>query len=281
MKELLRNAWLGWKDYVDAGKYIVFVLAALLLFWFAGNNKQRTLFIYGTIMVIACICPVTAAVLMVYQTRFYDYQWIWSLVPVTILIGIGLVGFYLHYIDKLKVGAKVVLVSLLTAIMVLAGRLGAPIDDSVGTEQLAIAKTVIAEVTEQSGGKPVCLWAPQEIMMYARALDGEIVLLYGRDMWDRHLGAYSYDTYVAEVEALYRYMSGMEEGGEYNPSVEDTHGHTNILQGDVYLQQAVAAGVTHIILPQNVQMETVQQVENALGVTAQELEGYYLFVLAQ
>lgn len=300
MQELLKNAWMGWQDYIDAGKYIVFVMATLLLFWFAGNkgqnavteesrkaeenaenNTQHMLFIYGTIMVIVCICPITAAVLMVYQTRFYDYQWIWNIVPVTAIIGVGWVGFYLCYIDKLKAGAKVVLVSMMIAIMVLAGRMGAPIDDSVEREQLTIAKTVIAEVTERAEDNPICLWAPLEIMMYARSLNGEIVLPYGRDMWDRHLGAYSYDTYSAEVKTLYRYMSGMEVWGEYNPSVEDEQGHTIVLHGDEYLQQAAGLGVTHIILPQNAQPETVQQAENVLGVSAQELEGYYLLVLAQ
>lgn len=300
MQELLRNAWLGWQNYIDAGKYVVFAMVVLLLFWF-GNEKgqdavdeltdcaeiehecitKRALFLYGTIMVLACICPITAAILMVYQTRFYDYQWIWSLVPVTLLIGVGFVGFYLCHVDRLKRGAKAVLVALAVATMVLAGRMGAPIEEAVETGQLEATKTVVAELIEQSGDGVICLWAPQEIVTYVRALDGEIVLPYGRDMWDGHLGAYSYDTYTPEAEALYRYMSGVERWGEYNPSVEDEQGQTIILQGDEYLKQAVNMGITHILLPRNSLPETVQQAEQVLEGAAQEIEGYYLFVLAQ
>ncbi len=300
MQELLRNAWMGWQNYIDAGKYVVFVLVIIMLFWFgqskSGNETQNSetkgvckaktqrkqvLFLYTTVMVAACIFPVTAAVLMVYQTRFYDYQWIWSLVPVTLLIGIGLVEGYLDYVEQLKMGAKVVLAILVVGIMVLAGRMAAPIMDSVENEQKVLAEAVIEQVKGRGNVDNICLWAPKNIMTYVRVVDGDIKLPYGRDMWDAHLGAYSYDTYAPEIEELYQYMSGVEVWGEYNPSVQDEKGKASTLQGDMYLMQAADMGVTHILLPQNALPETVKQAEEILGRKAQIIEGYYLLVLAQ
>lgn len=300
MQELLRNAWMGWQNYIDAGKYVVFVLVIIMLFWFGQsksvgkteNNEEKSthkektqrkqvLFIYSTVMVVACIFPVSAAVLMVYQTRFYDYQWIWSLVPVTLLIGIGLVEGYLDYVEQLKMGAKVALAIFVVGIMVLAGRMGASIMDSVENEQKVLAEAVIEQVKGQGNVDNICLWAPKNIMTYVRVVDGDIKLPYGRDMWDAHLGAYSYDTYAPEIEELYQYMSEVEVWGEYNPSIQDEKGKIHALQGDVYLRQAANLGVTHILLPQNALPETVEQAEEVLGVKAQIIEGYYLLVLAQ
>ena len=299
MQELLRNAWLGWQDYIDAGKYVVFALAILMLFWFGrskgvdhkGNNegkqlkekiqRKQVLFIYSTAMIAACIFPITAAVLMLYQTRFYDYQWIWSLVPVTLIIGVGLVEGYRDYVEQLKMGAKIALAICAVGIMVLAGRMGAPIEDCIDTEKKILAEVVLEEIKEQGNAENICLWAPKDVMTYVRVLDGDIKLPYGRDMWDAHLGAYSYDTYNSEIEGLYQYMLGLESCGEYNPSMQDQDGKNIVLQGARYLSKASNLGVTHILLPQNVLPETVEQAEELFGVKAQIIEGYYLLVLAQ
>lgn len=291
------NAWLGWVNFIQDGKYVALAMAVLLFYWF-GEKRQETdgdaegaeaqhgsarkvLYVYGTILVIACICPLTAAVLMKYQTRFYDYQWIWSLAPVTLLIAVGATGLYLQYVDKLKRNAKMVLIACGVALLILAGRKGAPIEDSVDKEQLATAKAVLEQITAQDDGaeSTICLWAPKEIMTYARALQGEVLLPYGRDMWDAHLGAYSYDTYSAEAEDLYRYMSAVEEWGTYNPIGTDAEGTQSVLNGDKYITQAADMGVTHILLPKNIASETVAQAEAVLGVESQTVEGYYLLVI--
>ena len=37
--------------------------------------------------------PVTAVGLMLYQTKFYDYEWVWSIVPLTAMTGFAVTVF--------------------------------------------------------------------------------------------------------------------------------------------------------------------------------------------
>ena len=88
MWRMVQDAWAGWINFTDSGKMAALAIVALLYLWLAFRCKgpQKRLMIYGAITVTLCICPATAAVLMYYQTRFYNYQWIWSMVPLTALI---------------------------------------------------------------------------------------------------------------------------------------------------------------------------------------------------
>ena len=86
MAELLKNAWTGWFRVTDSQKLMGLFLVSLLFLWIGyKQEKQRLLLRYSTISALCCILPVTAVALMLYQTRFYDYEWIWSIVPVTIV----------------------------------------------------------------------------------------------------------------------------------------------------------------------------------------------------
>ena len=91
MNELLNNAWSGWLDYMGAGKLAGLAFLLLLLLWLLhlGNRRQQFLCGYSLIFLAVCICPVTAGLLMLYQTKFYDYEWIWSLIPLTVLLACG------------------------------------------------------------------------------------------------------------------------------------------------------------------------------------------------
>ena len=84
MQELVRNAVNGWYRYTDSGKYPVLFLAALVLLWFLSGKlvkEKRMLLVYATAVAALAVCPLTAVLLMIYQTKFYDYEWIWSAVP--------------------------------------------------------------------------------------------------------------------------------------------------------------------------------------------------------
>lgn len=94
MTELLRNAWNGWRAYTDPGKLAALLLVSLVFLWIYYKRVPRKEFlIYTTMTAVCCIFPVTAAALMLYQTRFYDYEWIWSIVPLTAMVSYGVVLF--------------------------------------------------------------------------------------------------------------------------------------------------------------------------------------------
>ena len=70
------------------GKLFAVLLLLLLLcfLWKLGEGKQKDLFSYGGIAAAACIFPLTAVLLMLWQTKFYDYEFVWTIVPLTALI---------------------------------------------------------------------------------------------------------------------------------------------------------------------------------------------------
>ena len=127
MTELFRNAGLGWAGYKGSGKMAALLLAALLFWWLAEKEKkQRTLLLYTSVAVVCCILPVTAALLMLYQTKFYDYEWIWSMVPVTAATAYGftlfLAGHWKEAKGNWRRGLPVTLLLLLAVL--LCGSLG-------------------------------------------------------------------------------------------------------------------------------------------------------------
>lgn len=274
MQELLRNAWQGWRQYISDGKLAVLLLAVLLWYWFGRNReqeKQGALYRYTTLMAVCCICPVTAALLQVYQTRFYDYRWIWFLVPMTLLIGYGCTTFLAKYWEQWKYkkqerGMTLVLTGMCAGILVLCGGLGggtALEGAGAGTETEKLLETLLAK---QEGN--VCLWAPREVMSRVRALNGSIRLIYGRNMWDEALGGYSYDTCSEEEIALYEWMCLLEDEARTEGELQENAAE------NAYL--AREKGVNTILLPGRVEEGVLQQMEAALGAEAEPLDDYYL-----
>lgn len=274
MRELIRNAWLGWQSYTDNGKMAALLLIALLLLWLGRKEIRKpyhTLVLYTTVMTFACICPFTAAVLMGYQTRFYDYQWIWELVPVTIVIALTGTLLWTELMKKYEkqryAGWKRIgITALLIALIYLCGRMGNPVwDADEEVRKREETAKVLEIITENGKNTDINLWAPQGVMEYVRVLDGNIRLPYGRNMWDPALNGYAYDTYGEKETMLYRWMANAEETGEGDAVIETA------------MDMARELGVNHILLPGNLQPEVLAELEQYLGISAEKLEGYYWF----
>ncbi|MCH5342409.1 MAG: hypothetical protein J1E64_00110 [Acetatifactor sp.] len=302
MRELFRNAWLGWGRYTENGKFAALLLAVLLIFWllqraaFGDHKKFLGLMVYTSFMTVACICPVTAVCFMLYQTRFYDYEWIWSLVPVTAVIAAGGTVFlekiwedYSHPKEKRYFRA-----SLFTAALVLliffSGSLDQKVwNDGVTGSERAQVEAVLERLMTEQDEEGLCLWAPREVLECARAYSGEIFLLYGRDMWDGALGAYTYEVYDETRRELYLWMDHAEESGSLVGIVEvltvdeagEQHNGEKQLDGIVCIQDAINMGANRILLPGNMQEEDLEQIEKALSVEAEELGGYILLRLGK
>lgn len=280
MWQMIERAWSGWVRYTDDGKLAALAIAAIiyLLLVIKFKGPKGRLLIYAGIMTVVCICPVTAVILMKYQTEFYDYQWIWSMVPVTAIIALGGTVFVSEQCKSGK-GWRVffynVVVTLASvAMLFLCGGLGEGNVDAVQAESdRAHAENILAQVRQQCG-EEACLWAPADILEYAR-LDGKTELLYGRNMWDIALNAYSYDTYNEEEKELYQWMEHLDDWA-IEISVEEV---------EEYVQRGFVAGAECILLPTEMsdwlaepESETVLleclRAHEEREVTV--LEGYYL-----
>lgn len=298
MAEFLRNAWTGWFRVTDGAKIMALFLAALLYLWVSyRQEKQRQLLHYGTAAAICCIVPVTAAALMLYQTRFYDYEWIWSIVPVTVITAYAGTRVLSEYWQGFRREAwrkgLPVTVGLLAAAFLCNVSGGAGVDRKAERAQRAEAESILAIVREEggteapeaapAGKRSVCMWAPRQVMEYVRRLDSSIILPYGRNMWDGALGAYSYDTYPKDVENMYQWMCVVEE-----TCTENDFDLTDIMTEKMEEQElstrecmdaAKKAGVDLLILPENTNQSLLDEVMNVTGVRPRKDSGYYFFQL--
>lgn len=272
MAELVRNAWAGWRSFAGAGKLPAALLISLLFLWiYYKRVKQKGLLIYTTAAVICCILPVTAALLELYQTRFYDYKWIWSLVPMTAVTGLAITLFLTDFLQEFSRGSRkrqATAAALLAAGLVLCGGMGSKPWEGCGrqaeVQERQKAEEILEELQERLQEKQICLWAPRELLEYARAYDASILLLYGRDMWDTDLTAYSYEAYPGGFRDLYLWM-------EAAPGTETVPAS--------YCAQTLAASeVNCILLPGDKPAETIQDFEDMLGVQAETLDEYYLMI---
>lgn len=289
MTEFIRNAWHGWIEYTDHGKLAALLLAALLFLWLGARaiqGRQRELLVYTTVMTVCCICPVTAAALMWYQTRFYDYQWVWSLVPGTIVTAWGLTVFLAGQwkefrLSAWKSGLPVSL--LLLVVLLLCGSMGRKVaEGSMEEGERQKAAEVLAQVSGQFPEGEICLWAPRKVMEYAREVDPSIRLFYGRNLWDESLNAYAYDVYPQEMEDIYVWMERavwgvveMEDSPQEEKSGEKTVEDSPVT-GEECTLAARSAGVNCILLPKGATEEVAEKLSEVFGGNIVKLDEYYL-----
>lgn len=281
MTELLRNAASGWANYKGSGKMAALLLAALAYLWFTGRGKgQKALLLYASLAAACCVLPVTAAVLMAYQTKFYDYEWIWSMVPLTAVTAYGAALFLAQQWKKdaggWRRGLPVTLLLLLA--LGLCGNLGG--DAGARAERRAEreeACAVAGMLAERYPGEDICLLAPQAILEYAREADGRLRLAYGRNMWDISLNGYAYDTYDKKTVNLYRWMGWAEQSAGVWMPEEDREEMLATVERRA--EDAVELGVNCILLPAGVPGEIRERMEAALGTRAEEMGDYIVFAL--
>lgn len=279
MTELMRNAWrLGWLRFTDSGKLAAALFAALLFLWLSGKwKRQKSLYIYTALMSLLCILPVTAMALMLYQTRFYDYEWIWSLVPMTVVSAWGITELLGELWKDFSLSqwkrALPVTALLLAGLALCSGLGGNGFDRKAKQYERQHATDVLAQVLEIQGGD-VCLWAPREILEYVRETTGSVQLLYGRNMWEESLNAYAYDTYSRELTELYLWMENVEPSG--TAQVEDEQQGELWIEGESCMTAATEAGVNCILLPGSLEEGTAEKLAEVLGGSAVRLDAYYL-----
>lgn len=202
--------------YFEVNKLIVLVFALLLAWWLADkkpeNTKGKNLLLYTLVMSLLLLIPVTAVFVMMYQTAFYDYEWAWSMVPVTAVLAYGAVCLLKKNLKKGKLLWGILGVA---AILCLCGNQGTLMTVS-GKEAMARENTaeILQELSALDVEKPCILWAPKNIMEQVRRRDGKILLIYGRDMWDVKAGAYDYEAYSAELTNAYVWLEVMTEQAE-------------------------------------------------------------------
>jgi hypothetical protein len=281
MIDLVTSAWTGWLNYIAYGKYTALFLEGVLFLWLSVSHRKVSIQMrrYGALTAALVICPISAALLMVYQTPFYGYVWLWSLVPVTPIIAYSGV---LVLDGRYKRGIRIVLLCMIPAILLL----GAPTGYSslqeryLMTDNAGEVRLIMDELTKDGNNDTICLWAPKEVMEWVRLENGSIKLPYGRNMWEPTLGAYTYDTPGDAANSMYHLM---EEIGEDDWIWESS-------QAETVLLSAMQMGVNRILLPERVGEHTAEKVLETLAEVGgsmesmepslTQIEGYYIISIS-
>lgn len=282
MMQLFLDAWMEWQRYTSDGKLAALLLAALLYLWFTGKyREQRGFVLYTTVITVCCILPVTAALLWMYQTKFYDYKWIWSMVPQTAVTAYGAVLLLADsWWETKNAGWRrgLPVTALLLAVVLLCGGLGKEVwnqDEQAAESQQA--QEILAGLRERCSEGDICLWAPREILEYVREIDAAVRIPYGRNMWDLSLNAYSYDMYDDDMIHMYQWMEFAVESGAGEKPPEGFSDELPELEECV--DCALEAGVNCILLPQDVNTDILRQMEELLDARAEHFGAYYLLIL--
>jgi hypothetical protein len=279
MIDLVTSAWTGWLNYIAYGKYTALFLGGVLFLWLSASPHKVSIQMrrYGALTVSLVICPISAALLMIYQTPFYGYVWLWSLVPVTAVIAYSTA---LVLEGRYKRGMRTVLLCLIPASLLL----GAPFGYNSLQERYLMTgdagevRLILDELTKEGNTDTICLWAPKEVMEWVRLEEGSIILPYGRNMWEPALGAYSYDTTGEAANRMYLWME------------ETVNDDPLSYQSEAVMQSALQMGVNRILLPEQVGEQTAEKVREALaeaGGTMERMEtsltqteGYYIISIS-
>ena len=251
-------------------------------------------------MLILLLVPVTAVCFLIYQSRFYDYGWVWSMVPLAPVIAWGTVtivwvelpalckqtgtgqeatGSRKYRIRRLPAGL-VSYSGMAVAILVLflcgnQGQLKQVSGEILHQQQ--VAEAILNYMDEDNGTQNITFWGPKEMMQYIRSHSGQVNLYYGRDMWDAKAGAYDYEAYTPEEITAYEWMELVSaphnlyliEINQTNASIDGA------LAEEIHLKRAVSEGVNHIVLPSRITgwMERkIQAAAGAEGMTASAVQ---------
>ena len=297
MQELLRNAMAGWQRYTDQGKFGVLFLAVLLAAFYlkTAHNKrwdreQQIMLLYAAVTGFLVIFPVTAVLLMLYQTRFYDYDWVFSMVPVTAVIAFGGTWFLLKYSrEKERKWWKTAAVSvLLLMIVFLCGNLGRKDawnqtvflnSGDAAAENENTVQLILDKLEEEGNTQNICMWAPRQILSGVRGVNGSITLLYGRNMWEKSLDAYSYDVYGEDIVTMYEWMEALARG---TANLEKTNSAKE--ERIAVFERALECNVNCILVPESTAEYVEEDLKAAAGreelqVSGQSVEGYYMYRL--
>ncbi len=281
MIKLLESWGAGKGSFAENGQYLALYLAALLFLWLLGEGKRKEFKLYGLIAGILLLCPLTAKVLTLYQTTFYSYETVWVWLPLTAVLAyalvvaatkmLSLIGGENQKRKETVFGKKAkiyecAVIGVLVLVLFFCGTISLAenvTEKSSRKDGLPEEIGEVLDLIEMPEGETVLLAAPDEVVAWARIYDGDMRLLYGRDLAENALTAYLYDKYSPEIVEIHDWLHGNLPAPGL---VEEA-----CLQEETYVELCRAKGCEYLIF-------TVERANNDLLAYALESNGpYHLF----
>ena len=277
----------GFIQWMSVYKYLPLVIGILIYGYIFReryrSRVQRAFWLYGLISMTLFIIPVTGLFFLIYQTRFYDYGWGWSMVPLIGLLAAGVVELVFEQLkpgtiiageglkEKWVMPARMFAFLAAVAVFFMLGNQGKV--QQVSENELQVrqeSEEILQYMEEQELLQDTILWGPKDILQYLRSHSGRVTLFYGRDMWDAKSGAYDYDIYDEMEIGCYNWIETISSELnlyllEVQQAPEEVH---EALATEEFLQEAVTRGANLIILP----TEVTPWIERKIQFIAEECE---------
>jgi len=272
--------------YGAAQKLLVPFFAVLLFAWLVEKkeitNKQNRFMVYSLFMTAVLLIPFTAMAVLIYQTAFYDYEWSWSMVPVTAVIAFGIVLFLEQEMSQKRKGMLVVVI---VCILCLGGNQGST--QKVSEQEILLRgemEEILEGVYDVSDSQRAVLWGPSKVMQEVRRRDGNIMLVYGRDMWDEKAGAYDYEAYSRELTEAYVWLE--EAMGHYDIAVDSDNSQETLKfleeeydwseESGKHVGEVMKAGVNTIVLPRLIGSHIEESMKEAVAAQNKEMKSVFV-----
>lgn len=274
---LINDALLGVSEYFTVNKLIV-VCLGILLYEIFVHRRVSVFLKYATGALLGVLVPVTAAILLVYQSAIYEYGFLWNFVPVMAVCAYAGVRFLWDMIPQMEQPGRSKYVAGALAVVAVFFLLG---------NQGRMQRVTMEEAAERSAYNQVAgcleegttLWGPRELMQWVRSRNGHVKLVYGLDMWDAKAAAYDGDPYAQELIVAYEWMRSVEEFAYQMKITTDAVVPLpeELSSGLVEAFQAVTvAGGDSIVLPRDAYQRLEEWIPTEYQV--QEVAGYTLLL---
>lgn len=255
-------------SFVEDGQFLMLFMVALLLLWLAGDENRKEFRQFALVMLLILLCPISAKLLLVYQTRFYGYEDLWELLPVTALLAYGLVMASMKIIaarakeygrwkaepKRKEYSYEIFMTLVLTALLFLCGTLTPAKAVTVKASGMDGIPGDVKEVLVLLDGRDeeqITILAPDEIAAWARIYDGDILLPYGRSLWEPELAAYTYDTYTEDMQELHAWVNGslplLEIEAAEDADISGGPGEDAVSLEETFLSRCASHGYEYLI----------------------------------
>lgn len=214
--------------FAQEGQFLMLFMVALLLLYLLEGQKATAFKQYAFLMLLVLLCPFTAGLLVKYQTLFYSKDNLWTLLPVTSLLGYGLVvatakivstlsnryGRWTRTTSRRKESILEFLVLTgFSLVLFLCGtlRFGKVMTEETTGNSLIpkqVSEVLATIETEDSAG--VRILAADEVARWARIYDGKLLLPYGRNLYEPDMTAFTYEEYTPEIYFLHSWINGQD-----------------------------------------------------------------------
>ena len=204
------------------GKYLALTIVGIFFLWLLGKYKKnkvtRVLLLFGITMSFFVIVPVSGYLLSKYQTAFFSYRHLLLLLFPMVFIPWALTEAVEQGLGQMKRNAeegdlvkekpwlaRIVGISVAICLLMLSGNIlteGVDTDFTIAKDKVPTKVMEVLELLEDGD----VLVAPDAVIEYARSFDGDLKLIYGRDMFTPALKAFTYHTYDETACQIYEWI---------------------------------------------------------------------------